>query len=131
MMYILDTNTLIYFFKGMGNVSKRLIAIPPKDIGIPTIVLFELEVGIAKSTSPKKRQAQLKNFTSIVNILSFGYEEAKCATSIRIDLEEKGIPIGPYDILIAGIALSNKGILVTHNTKEFERIEGLKIEDWY
>ena len=51
--------------------------------------------------------------------------------SIRIDLEEKGIPIGPYDILIAGIALSNKGILVTHNTKEFERIEGLKIEDWY
>jgi len=131
MMYILDTNTLIYFFKEMGNVSKRLIAIPPKEIGIPTIVLFELEVGIAKSTSPKKRQTQLKNFTTIVNILSFGYEEAKCAMSIRIDLEEKGIPIGPYDILIAGIALSNKGILVTHNTKEFERIEGLKIEDWY
>ena len=131
MMYILDTNTLIYFFKGMGNVSKRLIAIPPKDIGIPTIVLFELGVGIAKSTSPKKRQTQLKNFTSIVNILSFGYEEAKCVTSIRLDLEEKSIPIGPYDILIAGIALSNKGILVTHNTKEFERIEGLKIEDWY
>ena len=131
MMYILDTNTLIFFFKGMGNVSKRLIAIPPKDIGIPTIVLFELEVGIAKSTSPKKRQTQLKNLTSIVNILSFGYEEAKYATSIHLGLEEKGVPIGPYDILIAGIALSNKGILVTHNTKEFERIEGLKIEDWY
>ena len=131
MMYILDTNTLIYFFKGMGNVSKHLLAIPPKDIGIPTIVLFELKVGISKSTSPRKRQTQLKNFTSIVNILPFGYEDAKCATSIRINLEQQGIPIGPYDILVAGVALSNKGILVTHNTKEFERIEGLPIEDWY
>ena len=116
-MYILDTNTLVYFFKGMGNVSKQILTIPPKDIGIPTIVLFELEVGIAKSTSPKKRQAQLTSLTAVVNIFPFGYDEAKCAASIRTDLEQKGTPIDPYDILIAGVALSNKGILVTHNTK--------------
>ena len=131
MMYVLDTNTLIFFFKGMGNVSKHLLEIPPKDIGIPTIVLFELEVGIAKSKSPKKRQEQLKNFTSIVNILPFGYEEAKSATSIRVDLEQQGMPIGPYDVLIAGVALANKGTLITHNTKEFKRIGELKVEDWY
>jgi len=130
-MYILDTNTLIDFFKGIGNVSASLLSKPPRSIGIPTIVLFELEVGIAKSTSPKKRRHQLESFITTVNILPFGHEEVKSATAIRVDLEKRGTPIGPYDVLIAGTALANKGILVTHNTKEFERIEGLQLEDWY
>jgi len=54
-MFVLDTNTLIYFFKGMGEVSTRLLQTPPKDIGVPSIVIYELEVGIRKSTSPQKR----------------------------------------------------------------------------
>jgi len=130
-MYILDTNTLIYFFKGMGNVSNRLLQTPPRSIGIPTIVLFELEVGIAKSSSPKKRRLQLENLTATINVLPFGPEELKSAAAIRVDLENRGKPIGPYDVLIAGTALANKGVLVTHNTSEFERIEGLHLEDWY
>src|SRR4030042_1148000 len=130
-MYILDTNTLIYFFKGIGNVSTRLLQTPPRSIGIPTIVLFELEVGISKSNSPKKRRLQLESLTSTVNILPLGYEEVKCAATIRADLENRGKPIGPYDVLIAGTALANKTVLVTHNTTEFERIEGLQLEDWY
>jgi tRNA(fMet)-specific endonuclease VapC len=130
-MYILDTNTLIYFFKGIGNVSARLLQKPPRSIGIPTIVLFELEVGIAKSSSPKKRRLQLENFAAAVNIFPFGHEEVKSAAAIRADLENRGQPIGPYDVLIAGTALANKGILVTHNTSEFERIAGLQLEDWY
>ena len=130
-MYILDTNTLIYFFKGMGNVSNRLLQTPPRSIGIPTVVLFELEVGIAKSSSPKKRRLQLERLTSTVNILPFGHEEVKVATAIRVDLENRGNPIGPYDVLIAGTALANKGVLITHNTREFERIAGLQLEDWY
>jgi tRNA(fMet)-specific endonuclease VapC len=130
-MYILDTNTLIYFFKGIGNVSTRLLQTPPRSIGIPTIVLFELEVGTAKSSSPKKRRLQLENLTATVNVLPFGSEEVKSAASIRADLENRGEPIGPYDVLIAGTALANKGVLVTHNTSEFERIEGLHLEDWY
>jgi tRNA(fMet)-specific endonuclease VapC len=130
-MYILDTNTLIYFFKGIGNVSTCLLKKPPRSIGIPTIVLFELEVGIAKSTSPKKRHLQLESLTSMVNILPLGRDEVKCAAAIRADLENRGKPIGPYDVLIAGTALANKGVLVTHNTSEFERIEGLQLEDWY
>lgn len=59
-MYILDTNTLIYFFKGMGDVPGKFLSISPREIAIPSIVLFELELVIAKSSSPKKRQAQLK-----------------------------------------------------------------------
>jgi len=130
-MYILDTNTLIYFFKGIGNVATRLLRKAPKSIGIPTIVLFELEVGISKSTSPKKRRMQLETLTSSVNILPFGLDEVRSAAAIRADLEKQGKPIGPYDVLIAGTALANKGVLVTHNTSEFSRIKGLQIEDWY
>jgi tRNA(fMet)-specific endonuclease VapC len=131
MKYCLDTNTLIYFFKGLGEVSNRLLTTPPGEIAIPTIVIFELEVGIGKSTSPRKRIAQLHQITSLVNIVSFGQSEAKCAAAIRIKLEKQGIPIGPYDILIAASALASNSTLVTHNTKEFERVAGLKIEDWY
>lgn len=131
MKYCLDTNTLIYFFKGLGDVSNRLLTTPPGEIAIPTVVIFELEVGIGKSTSPRKRITQFQEITSLVNIISFGQSEAKCAAGIRIKLERQGIPIGPYDILIAASALANNSTLVTHNKREFERVVGLKIEDWY
>ena len=130
-MYVLDTNTLIYFFKGLGGVSKRVLALPPKQISIPSIVLYELEVGIARSTSPKKRRKQLEDFTSLVKVLPFGTEEARSAASIRVDLEKKGRPIGPDDILIAAVAMTNQFILVTRNTAEFSRIKGLRLENWY
>ena len=130
-MYILDTNTLIYFFKGMGNVAQNLLSKSPKNILIPSIVLYELEVGIAKSTQPDKRRKQLETLVSRVDIAPFGAAEAKITAKIRADLENQGTPIGPYDMLIAGTALSTNSILVTHNTKEFQRIDRLEIEDWY
>ena len=131
MKYVLDTNTLIYYFKGIGNIANQLLATPPNDIGIPTIVLYELEVGIAKSVRPRKRKAQLQEFISLVNIIPFSYAESKCAADIRVKLEKKGSLIGPYDILIAASAMANNNILVTHNQREFQRIRGLKLEDWY
>jgi hypothetical protein len=79
MKYCLDTNTLIYFFKGLGNVSKHLLATPPNEIAIPAVVIFELEVGIGKSSSPRKRIAQLQEIVSLVNIIAFGQLEAKSA----------------------------------------------------
>jgi len=130
-MYILDTNTLIYFFKGEGNVSDYLLSKSPKEIGIPAVVLYELELGIAKSKSPQKRLKQLETITSVVRILPFDKQEAKTSALIRAQLESKGTPIGPYDLLIAGTALSFQGILVTHNTKEFQRVQGLNLEDWF
>ncbi|MBI5895891.1 MAG: type II toxin-antitoxin system VapC family toxin [Desulfobacterales bacterium] len=130
-MYILDTNTLIYFFKGIGNISKHLLAQEPTNIGIPSVVLFEIESGIAKSISPEKRLRQMQSLTSVVHILPLGKEEASCAALIRAKLEAQGQPIGPYDLLIAGTAMANKGILITHNIKEFCRIDTLQVEDWY
>lgn len=130
-MYVLDTNTLIYFFKGMGKVADKLLATPPKDIAIPAIVLYELKVGIKKSTSPRKRQDQLKKLIDLVTVIPFGEKEAESAASIRAKLETKGTPIVPYDILIAASAMAGNHTLVTHNTDEFLRISGLSIDDWF
>jgi len=130
-MYMLDTNTLIYFFKGMGEVEENLFAYSPKDIFIPSIVIYELQVGIAKSNNPQKREKQLATLLEQINIIEFGEREAKASALIRADLEKKGTPIGPMDILIAGSAKAHNLTLVTHNTKEFMRVEGLALKDWF
>lgn len=130
-MFVLDTNTLIYFFKGQGRVAENLLQQSPQEIGVPTVVLYELQVGIGKSTSPEKRVGQLNELISVVNLLPFAQAEAQMAAYIRVALEKNGEPIGPYDILIAATALANNDILVTHNTSEFSRVENLLFVDWY
>ena len=130
-MYLLDTNTLIYFFKGIGNVSKTLLEHSPKEIAIPSVVIYELQVGIAKSNSPEKREKQLQTLLSQVEVLDFTCKEAKASAMIRADLEKRGEPIGPMDTLIAGYALAHNYTLVTNNTKEFEKVDGIKLENWF
>lgn len=130
-MYVLDTNTLIYFFKGSGRVAERMLNEAPTDIGIPAVVIFELLTGIAKSVSPKKRTGQLNSLLDAIKVLPFSIEEAKSSAAIRAQLEKKGTPIGPFDVLIAGTAMANRAILVSHNLAEFNRIDGLKTEDWF
>ena len=130
-MYLLDTNTLIYFFKGFGNVAEMLFSKSPKDIAISTITLYEIEVGIAKSSNPQKRKKQLESFVSRITILPFDSKEAKASAKIRAALEKQGTPIGPLDNLIAGTAFSFNAIFVTHNAKQFSKVEGLTIEDWF
>jgi len=130
-MFLLDTNILIYFFKGIGKVEQNLMSKAPKDIGMPAIVLFEIEVGIGKSKSPHKRIKQLSDLISVISVLPFGMKEARSAAQIRVQLEKKGILIGPMDILIGGTALAHQATLVTHNIKEFGRIKKLQLEDWY
>lgn len=138
-MYILDTNTLIYYFKNQGNVAQNLEAVPSADIAISTIVLFELQVGLAKSTSPTKRSQQLQQLLSRVNLVPFDRAAALAAGSIRAQLEQQGTSIGPMDILIAGTAVALQGTIVTRNGREFSRVVGLPmpsgrsltIVDWY
>jgi tRNA(fMet)-specific endonuclease VapC len=129
-MYLLDTNTLIYFFKDIGGVKDKLGNVPPREIGISAITLYELEVGIAKSTHPDKRKRQLGELISVITLFSFDQKETEIAAQIRVDLEKRGEIIGPYDILIAATALANGATLVTSNIREFSRIPRLQIEDW-
>lgn len=130
-MYVLDTNTLIYFFRGQGKVAKQLLATAPSEVAIPGIVLYELQVGILKSQSPTQRMEQLDQMMDYVTVFPFGEAEAQVAARVRVQLERRGTPIGPYDMLIAATALRHDAVLVTHNIAEFSRIEDLRLEDWY
>lgn len=130
-MYVLDTNTLVYFFRGQGRVAERLLATAPTDVAVPSVVVYELETGIAKSIDPTRRRGQLDQLLQVVAVLPFGAEEAKCAAALRARLEAEGTPIGPMDTLIAGTAVAHRGVLVTRNVREFGRVPGLGVEDWF
>ena len=130
-MLALDTNTVIYFFKGMGRVAEHLRKEAPRDIGIPAVVLYELEVGIALSSRPRQRRESLDALLEVIHILPFDERAASASAELRALLEKAGSGIGPIDTLIAGTALAHSATLVTHNTKEFSRVRGLRLLDWY
>lgn len=130
-MYALDTNTVVDFFRGAGRVAERLLATPPIEVAIPAIVLYELEVGIDRSGNVERRREQLRELVSRSALLPFGFREAAASARLRSELERRGEPIGPLDTLIAGTALAHGATLVTHNTREFGRVTGLSVEDWY
>ena len=130
-MYLLDTNICIYIIKKKPvDVLKTLKTKSKKNIYVSSITIAELEYRVAKSQFPEKNKIALIEFLSIFNILPFDDIDAVEFGMIKTDLEKKGKIIGPMDLLIAGQAKSKKLILVTNNIKEFERVEGLKIENW-
>jgi tRNA(fMet)-specific endonuclease VapC len=130
-VFALDTNTLIYYFKGMGNVPQRFLATSPKEVGIPAIVLYEIENGILGSGNSAKRRQTLRELLDVVSVLPFDRRAAEIAAGTKSDLQKKGVAIGPLDLLIAGTALSHARILVTHNTQEFSRVSNLQLADWF
>lgn len=130
-MFALDTNTIIYFFKGLGGVAERLAATPPAEVVIPSVVHYELLVGLEKSQRPSHRRAQLDALIDVIRLAPFGPAEAQAAARIRADLESRGTPIGPVDTLIAGTALAHRCTLVTRNLSEFGRVNGLALDDWF
>jgi tRNA(fMet)-specific endonuclease VapC len=98
---------------------------------LSSVVLFELQYGIERSAYPFPNQQRLKRFiTEGIEILPFNEEDADSAARIRALLEKQKQPIGPYDTLIAGVALARDLTVVTANVREFTRIQGLKWEDW-
>jgi tRNA(fMet)-specific endonuclease VapC len=130
-MFALDTNTLVYFFNGAGRVKDRLLATPPRDVAIPAVVVYELEAGIWQSDRPEKRRRQLDQLLVLTTILPLDRKSSAAAAELGAALEKRGMPIGPRDTLIAGTAMAHGATLVTHNTREFKRVDGLKIIDWF
>ena len=97
---------------------------------ISAITYGELMHGVEKSQAVERNRIALTLFLSSISIIPFDYYAAEEYGKIRADLEHKGTPIGPMDMLIAGHARSEKLILVTNNTREFLRVEGLDVADW-
>jgi tRNA(fMet)-specific endonuclease VapC len=131
MHYLLDTNICIYLIKNRPpEVLDRFRQHSPQDVTISIITLFELECGVEKSQYRQRSKDALAKFLLPLNLINLDRSSALESAIIRAQLEKKGMPIGPYDLLIAGLALSRDMILVTNNIKEFEKVEGLHLENW-
>lgn len=133
-MFCLDTNAVIAAInRREQGVRRRLEAALAEGqiVGVPTIVLFEIWYGIGKSARPQENTAVLTAFLTLgVALWPFEPGDAEEAGEIRAGLERAGTPIGPYDILIAAQARRRGARLVTANSREFERVPGLQVEDW-
>lgn len=134
MNYLLDTNTCIALINGEPasvRVHFKKVIEAGHTLFVPSIAIFELWYGVAKSTRRQSNTQLLENFLSgQIAELPFGEDDARNAGLLRADLESKGKPIGAYDLLIAGQALHHKMVLVTANVKEFGRIKELVCENW-
>lgn len=129
--YLLDTNICIYLIKKHPpEVFKRFQQIQLNQLYIPSVTIFELYYGIEKNNSQQRNLSALENFIAPLTIVDFNENAAKQAAKIRATLQKKGTIIGAYDIQIAAIALSLDMVLLTNNTKEFERVDDLKWENW-
>jgi tRNA(fMet)-specific endonuclease VapC len=129
--YLLDTNTVIFFFKGIGGIRGRWESTPPGQILLSAVTLYELMVGASTSSKPERRRSDLDRIRQVIRIIPFGAGEAEHASRIRASLQEMGRAIGPLDTLIAATAMAHDLILVTHDWAEFSRIPDLRCEDWW
>lgn len=131
MKYMLDTNLCIYAIKNKPeSVIRKVLAQNPEDLCISVITYAELMHGVEKSQAVEKNRIAMSLFLSAITVLDFNSRAAEVYGEIRAELEKKGTPIGPMDLLIAGHAKSQNLVLVTNNTREFARVTGLQIEDW-
>lgn len=129
MIYLLDTNTVSFYLRGVPNVVQRLRAEKPSEIAVSAITAFELRYGAMKRQSAKLTAA-VEGFLALVAILPFDGPVAARAGALKVELEAKGQPSGLPDLLIAAHALTLGLTLVTNNTKDFAHISGLRSEDW-
>ncbi|MEL6261375.1 MAG: type II toxin-antitoxin system VapC family toxin [Cyanobacteria bacterium J06626_6] len=131
MRYLLDTNVCVVYLNGRSQrVREQLMSTPTEEMAVCSVVKFELFYGAFRSNNKKRTLERQQAFLSRFVSLSFEDETALLTGQIRANLASLGTPIGSYGLQIAAIALVNNLILVTHNTREFNRVEGLQIEDW-
>ncbi len=131
MNYLLDTNVCIVYLKGRNLVLKqKLEAVSHHEIAVCSIVKAELCFGAMKSANPERNFALQQKFLAQFVSLPFDDLAATTFGVIRSQLETQGTPVGAYDLQIAAIALANNLTLITHNTREFGRVDGLQVDDW-
>ncbi len=128
MKYLLDTNAVIGLLANKSSLHKRVRRHAPAEFGISAITTHELYFGAFKSQRTAYNLDRIE--ASQFEVVGFDQEDSRQAGAIRAMLAAAGTPIGPYDILIAGQAQARDLTLITHNTGEFSRVEGLRIEDW-
>jgi len=130
-MFLLDTNACIRYLNARSEVLRRRIDEAGDDqIAVCSVVKAELAFGAAKCKAPDRVLALQQMFTARFVSMPFDDSAAVAYATIRADLESRGLPIGANDLMIAAIALANRLTLVTQNTDEFSRVNGLGVVDW-
>jgi tRNA(fMet)-specific endonuclease VapC len=128
-MILLDTNVVVAHLKGNAAVTARLRD-RIEDIAVPALVVAELDYGAKASARPAENLARLSTFLQALEIVPFDEAAARQYGTLRAHLKTIGKPTGEIDALIGAVALAHGAVLVTHNTPNFENIEGLTVEDW-
>ena len=129
MRYLLDSDTCIFALRDNPKVMSRLYELHPSEWAISSLTAFELHRGITKGLQADVAR-QTADFIQMAQVLQFGENESKLAAEIEQRLKVLGKPVGVVDILIASHALSHGLPLITNNTKHFEQIPGLRLENW-
>jgi tRNA(fMet)-specific endonuclease VapC len=128
--YMLDTNICIFTVKNRPTHMREVFNRHHGQMCISAVSLMELIYGAEKSASPERNLAVVEGFAARLDVLPYD-EIAACHTGqLRAELAKSGTPIGPYDQMIAGHARSRGLIIVTNNRREFDRVPGLRVEDW-
>jgi len=129
--FMLDTNACIGVINGKpASLRERLLEVPAVGVAISQIVRYELEFGVCRSSQQERNKANLSHFLRYIQVLDWQDEQTIEAAQIRCELARKGQPIGHYDTLIAAHTRSLNAVLITHNTREFSRVDGLQLDDW-
>lgn len=128
--YMLDTNIVIYTMKNRPAIVKQSFEKYVGQMCISSITLMELIYGAEKSSQPERNSRDIEGFIARMEVLPYGNHAAIQTGQVRAELAQKGTPIGPYDAMIAAHARSESLILVSNNEREFERVNGLRLENW-
>lgn len=129
MIYLLDSDTCVELLRRREPTASSVEAHSPADLAISTVTEAELEYGILLHPNPEGVRARLDRLLAApIEILPFDRGAARVHARVRAELRPH--PIGPHDLIIASVALTHRLVLVTHNTREFRRVPGLRIEDW-
>lgn len=129
-MYLLDTDIVIYSLKGDSAVKKNLERNLHAELKISIVTLMQLYYGAYKSQKVASNIGKIKRIEDAVEIIALGRESAEIFAMLKADLEKAGIPLDDFDLILAACALVHNLVLVTNNVKHFQRIQGLKFENW-
>ncbi|SDQ13746.1 tRNA(fMet)-specific endonuclease VapC [Pseudovibrio sp. Tun.PSC04-5.I4] len=128
--YMLDTNICIFTIKNRPEEVRKQFETYSNQMAVSTVTTMELIYGAEKSAKPAENLSVIEGFLARLNVLNYDHDAAGQTGQLRAELAKKGQPIGPYDMMIAGHARALGLILVTNNTREFNRAPGLRVEDW-
>jgi len=128
--FLLDTDTISFALRGQGGVADELRRRSPSEVCTSSVAAGELELGVARRGSRKLRR-ELEGLYSGLEVLPYDLEAARRYGRLAAVLLDEGVPIGVEDTMVAAHALSRGLTLVTHNRKHFERVKGLRVEDWF